>query len=66
MNEKQVDAVIKAMEYIEERVKDMRLFLEDVKKRKEAQFASMTDIKTDIGRWEYNLAYLIEEAEDLQ
>ena len=62
MNAKEIDASIKAMNFLKNKASDMEKFLKECKAEDGGKFVSMTDLKTDIGRWEYRLAQIIEEA----
>ena len=62
MNTTEVREVIKAMRFLERKARGMIEFLEENNTPEKAEFVSMTDIKVDIGHWEYYIAQIIENA----
>lgn len=62
MNTTEVREVIKAMRFLVRKANGMIEFLEENNTPEKAEFVSMTDIKVDIGHWEYYIAQIIENA----
>ena len=52
------------MRFLVKKASGMLEFLEENKDPANAKFVSMTDLKTDIGHWEYYIAQIIDNASE--
>ena len=64
MNTQEINEAIRAMRFLVKKASGMLEFLEENKDPANAKFVSMTDLKTDIGHWEYYIAQIIDNASE--
>ena len=64
MNTQEINEAIRAMKFLVRKATGMIEFLEENKTPEKAEFVSMTDLKMDIGHWEYYIAQVLDNASE--